>query len=202
MYSSGRAPAATPEQLRESKQSFKNAMAQFGVLDADMVDARRNKRKYKAAYFDNRSGGYYVVQKGHLYNRDELEAAKILALHGLQVVMQPEGDNSGGVSLRVSSSTGRNTYPEGLIGTLWYEQYSTSGLGSGHNSVYKGLRHAHEKGVDVAVIYDKNSKLHRADIMRGIARYKGLPTKTSKTEFKKIYIYNSKTPRRPAQRSL
>lgn len=190
MYSVGRAPAATAEQKKQSRRSFQNAMAKFGVLDADMVDARRNKRKYKAAYFDNHSGGYYVVQKGHLYDRHELEAAKIMALHGLQVVMQPEGEGNAGVSLKINPKTNHNTYPEGTIGSLWYEQYTASKFekNKGDNAIFRGLRHAHEKGVDIAVIYDKNSSLSRRDIIKGIQRYKSQKFSTPKTEFDKIYI--------------
>lgn len=43
MFTSGRAPSATPEQRSYAMASFKEAMARFGVLDADKADARRNK---------------------------------------------------------------------------------------------------------------------------------------------------------------
>lgn len=148
-------------------------MNRFGVLDADEVDADRNRRKYKAAYFDNHSGGFYVTQKGHIYHREELEAAKVLALHGLQIVMQPEGDGSGGVTLRVSSKTNANLYPEGRIGSVWYEQFTTNKLSQNPiNAAKNALSHAHKKGAEIAVIYDKQRVLHGVHIQQAVSHYK------------------------------
>lgn len=155
-------------------------MSEFGV------EMSANKKKQPACFFDNRSGGYYVTQQGHNYNKDELDAARYLALNGYQVIMQPEGDGSGGVSLRINMKTGSNTYPEGKIGNLWYEQFST--FVGGANAVKKGLIHAHGKSAEIAVIYDKGRKLHREDIEEGISRYKRQSTTTPKTLFSKILI--------------
>lgn len=166
-------------------------MAEFGVQNLDDVNLKnltrseRKKRKYQAAFFDNHSGGYYVCQKGHEYNREEIEAARYLALNGFRVKMQPEGDGSGGVSLRLSKRGG-NTYPEGKIGSLWYEQYSA--LGGAPMHVKRGIIHAHEKGVAIAVIYDKNLKLSRHAVDAGIRMYKTQPTTYPKSVQQVLYI--------------
>lgn len=201
MYAGGRAPKASVEEIMQSREEFQKAMNEFGVTDLDDVDRRRNKRKYKAAYFDNLSGGFYVMQKGHEYRKDEIEVAKALALHGLQVRLQPEGDGSGGVSLKINSKTGENTYPEGKIGQIFYEQYTTLKFTSSDGSkvILRGLKHANDKGASIAVIYDKTyrspRKLHMEDVAHGIRRYKGQPTDNPKMEFEKIYII-TKLPRR------
>ncbi len=199
MYPGGRAPKANAEDIEKSRAEFRKAMDEFGVADLDETHPRRNKRKFKAAYFDKHSGGFYVMQKGHEYQEDEITVAKVLALHGYQVRMQPEGDGSGGVSLKLSDN-GFPTYPDGLIGRIYYEQYTPKGFKAGNQSkaIKDGLIHVNDKGAPIAVIFDKSyqtpNKIHRNDISRGIARYKGQQTRRLKTQFQQILII-TKLPR-------
>lgn len=78
MYAGGRAPKANAEEIAKSRTEFRTAMDEFGVEDLDEKLPRRNKRKFKSAYFDNRSGGFYVMQKGHEYQEDEIIIARRL----------------------------------------------------------------------------------------------------------------------------
>jgi hypothetical protein len=196
IYTNGRAPKATKEELEQSRERFQSALREFGVVDIDDVERYRDSRQkkktrhqYRTAFFDKRSGGFYVTQKGHVYHREELEAAKHLAMNGYQVIMQPEGDGtSGAVSLKISKRGGK-TYPEGKIGDLWYEQYTPSKLSrNGVNAVYNGLSHAHEKSANIAVIYDAYKTLSSVDIKQGIENYKKREFSTPRTKFDKILV--------------
>lgn len=113
--------------------------------------------------------------------------------------MQPEGDNSGGVSLKLSEK-GFPTYPDGLIGRIYYEQYTPMSFKEGNQSkaIKDALKHVNDKGAPIAVIFDKSyqtrNRIHRNDIARGIAKYKGQPTNRPKTQFQKILVI-TKLPR-------
>lgn len=190
MHVAGRAPAASRDELEEAREQFGKAMRAFGVLDVGTVNdkvlpaSEKRKRIYQTAYFDKRSGGFYVCQKGHQYQKEEIEAARYLALNGYQVVMQPEGEGSRGVSLRLSKK-GYKTFPEGRIGSLWYEQYTP--MRGGADYVKQGLMHAHDKGASICVIYDRKLQISKVDVLRGIGKYNGQYVKQPKS-VKKVFI--------------
>lgn len=166
-------------------------MKRFGVVELDAENTKnispseRKKKEYKAAFFDNRSGGFYVCQKGHNYFKEEIEAARYLALNGYHVIMQPEGDGSGGISLRLAKS-GHKSYPEGKIGALWYEQYTP--LGGTVKQMKEGIMHAHEKGAEIAVLFDKYAKFNSTNIKDGMKRYRGQKTNHPKSVKKLLII--------------
>ena len=131
----------------------------------------RAKRGLASSFFDERSGGFYIAQEGHNYVAEELEAAKILAHHGYRVVLAPEDGREGSGCFRLIEN--KSPYAEGRIGSVWYEQYTPGVNGGGKNSIKNALWHAYEKGVPIALLYDKHGKTEGLNLEREIARHKG-----------------------------
>lgn len=126
----------------------------------------------KAAWFDNHSGGYYIMQPLHEFeegNYKEVSAARILASKGRHLILQNEGDGTGGVSLRVNKKTNKNTYPDGMVDRIWFEQYSTKN--ASNNSLKEAIDHAHIKGATIAVVYDVNNNITSEKIQKTINNY-------------------------------
>lgn len=145
------------------------------------------KYEIENSYFSESGLGAVLFQKGHNYHREEIDCAKILADNGFVVTLQPEDGT--GVSLKAGKNGGMS-YPEGKVDMYWFEQHTSNT--SGDNTVYKGLQHAHEKGAEIAVIYDEGGFLHRNNIQNGIDRYNMVKFRTPKTIFKAILVVSKK----------
>lgn len=154
------------EDLSAAYNEFEAAKAAFGVQS---MIGKTNKKK-PSAYFNKRTGGFYVMQKGHNFQQHEIDAARILAQHGYHVIMQPERKDIGGVSIRISGKGG-DTFPEGRIGSLWYEQFSSKL--SDNNAVKNSLIHAHNKGASIAVLFCRRNPLPPNEVTHGKKRYYG-----------------------------
>lgn len=173
--------ATDPQTLSDNYAAFERDKAEFGVQSI----AQKKHKGTPSAYFDKRTGGYYVLQEGHNFQPHEVEAAKILAKNGICVVMQPESEKKGGVSLRLSSK-GSKTFPEGKIGALWYEQLSSKL--SSHDEVKDALVHAHRKGASVAVLFCYAKHIQYGDITRGAKQYYGQSLEQKRVVEKLIVI--------------
>lgn len=175
---------ADPQIIRENYAAFEEAKAAFGVQSI----SKKKHNGAQSAYFDKRTCGFYVLQEGHNFQPHEIEAAKILARHGYCVTMQPESKEKGGISLR-RSPQGGETFPEGRIGALWYEQYSSGA--STNTDVKNSLKHAHKKGAIVAVLFCHSSPISSIEIERGLRRHYGQEYKESRTVKTLIVIAKS-----------
>lgn len=128
------------------------------------------------------------MQDGHNFQKPEIEAAKVLARHGYSVVLQPESKDKGGVSFRLGKNGG-DTFPEGRIGSLWYEQFTSQT--SSHLAVKNSLKHGHEKGVELALLFNSEAHIPLREIERGIRMYGGQSFKQQKTVTKFICVCRS-----------
>lgn len=112
---------------------------------------------YSDGYFSKESGGFYVVVKSRYpHKREEIEAARILADKGYKVYLQDE--------------VGSFSKGDGILFTFSYEQ-STPDKANGAHGVKKCLGHAKEKGVQIALIYDKYERFNEKIVNDGIAEY-------------------------------
>jgi len=132
------------------------------------------------------SGAYVLFEKGHEYHIEEIEAAKAMANHGINVIMENEGDPS-----RATAIDANNNYKfsEGVLSIerLTYEQSTRENLTTtAERSVKKALEHAKTKGSSVAVVYDRGGVLHRDDIRAGIKKYESF--KNNSHRFKAILV--------------
>lgn len=172
------------EQSKNSYNSFLRDKALYGVQSVE-------RRKYKgsqSAYYNKKSGGYYVMQNGHNFQKPEIEAARELAKHGYHVILQPESTEKGGVSLRLSGRGGE-TFPEGKIGTLWYEQYTSKSANT--TAVKNSLKHAHSKGAEISLLYCPKETMMPNDVQRGIRMYNGQQFRQPRTVEKLICIFKN-----------
>lgn len=115
------------------------------------------------------SGGSLLFAEGHNIVKEEIEAGRIMADKGYEVVLMPE---SGVDSIRKVARKGTAKFPDGTIDLISYEQKTPNptkigAIGRARN-VNKALEHAMKKGADIAFIYDKHKALHREDIDAGI----------------------------------
>ena len=125
--------------------------------------------QYSSGYFAVGKGGYYVVEKSpSKHKTEEVEAAKYLADVGYKVTLLNEAN--GGLHIKM---------PDGKIFTATYEQRTPES-----SPVISSLRHAAEKGAQVALIYDKNQIYHRRDIDAGIEEFE----KYRSYRFEKIIV--------------
>ncbi|MBP3537125.1 MAG: hypothetical protein J6J93_06245 [Muribaculaceae bacterium] len=132
------------------------------------------------------SGAYVLFEKGHTYHIEEIEAAQAMANHGINVIMENEGDPS-----RATAIDANNNYKfsEGVLAIerLSYEQSTRETLNTtAERSVKKALEHAKTKGSSVAVIYDRGGVFHRDDIRAGIKKYESF--KNNSHRFRAIFV--------------
>lgn len=135
------------------------------------------------------SGGSLLFSKEHNIVKEEIEAGRILADKGYEVVLTPEGTAD---SVLKMSKRGGYRFPEGTISLVSFEQKTPNpgkrdDAGRAQN-VKKALDHAAAKGAEIALIYDKNKALHRQDIGTGM----GLFEKRSDYRFKAVVTINAK----------
>ena len=115
------------------------------------------------------SGGSLLFSKEHNIVKEEIEAGRILADKGYEVVLTPEGTVD---SVLKVSKRGQYKFPEGTISLVTFEQKTpnpgrTDDVGRAQN-VKRALDHAAVKGAEIALIYDKHKVLHRQDISAGL----------------------------------
>lgn len=137
------------------------------------------------SYLDE-SGAYVLFEKGHTYHIEEIEAAQAMARHGINVIMENEGDPSRATAIDVNNNY---KFSEGVLSIerLSYEQSTRENLTTtAERSVKKALEHAKTKGSSVAVIYDRGGVLHRNDIQSGITKYESF--KNNSHRFKAILV--------------
>lgn len=124
------------------------------------------------SYFSDKSGGYLLQMKGHIFDEVEHEAMVHLANAGFAIVATPEGGKS---FITAIDKKGTPLYSDGLVMGNVFELKSPKPTETHQdaldNSVKKALNHAKNKGADVAVIYDKNGSYHRDNIERGLNNY-------------------------------
>lgn len=121
--------------------------------------------------FMSESGAYVLFEKGHEYHIEEIEAAQAMANHGINVIMEKEGDPARATAI---DPKGNFKFSEGTISLekLSYEQSTRTKIETAaETSVKKALEHARTKGASVAVIYDRGGVFHRGDIQAGIKKY-------------------------------
>nr|DAG36488.1 MAG TPA: hypothetical protein [Caudoviricetes sp.] len=137
------------------------------------------RRKYLNALSDSRyvpsrsylspSGGSLLFEKGHNVVKEEIEAGRLMADKGYEVVLTPEGGTD---TIRKVTKRGSEKFPDGTIDFISYEQKTPNPAKTDATSraknVNNALEHAMKKGADVAFIYDKHGVLHREDIDSGI----------------------------------
>ncbi|MCM1337719.1 MAG: hypothetical protein NC187_08195 [Candidatus Amulumruptor caecigallinarius] len=131
------------------------------------------------------SGAYVLFEKGHNFQAEEVEAAKVMADSGIIVKLTPENDIS---FASAKDPKGNPKYTDGKLSVHTYEQRTPNKInerGADH-TVNSALRHAASKNADVAVIYDKSGLLHRGDIQRGIQRYESYHQ--NKHRFKAVVV--------------
>ncbi|MBD5360716.1 MAG: hypothetical protein HDR87_08430 [Bacteroides sp.] len=133
------------------------------------------------------SGAYVLLEKGHQYHEDEMEAAIAMADSGIIVRLEKEGDPSRATRI---DEDGNFKFSEGTLSIerLTYEQSTrTSITTTAERSVKKALEHAKDKGSEICVIYDKGGVFHRNDIHAGIQLYESFKNNDSK-RFKSILV--------------
>lgn len=134
------------------------------------------------------SGGSLLFAKGHNIVKEEIEAGRILADKGYEVVLTPEGTAD---SVLKVSKRGGSKFPEGTISLVTFEQKTPNpgkrdDAGRAQN-VKKALDHGEAKGAEITLIYDKHKALHRQDISAGM----GLFEKHSDYRFKAVVTINA-----------
>lgn len=132
------------------------------------------------------SGAYVLFEKGHEYHIEEIEAAQAMANHGINVIMENEGDPSRATAIDANNNF---KFSEGVLSIekLSYEQSTRESLTTtAERSVKKALEHAKSKGSSVAVIYDRGGVFHRGDIQAGIKKYESF--RTNSHRFKAILV--------------
>lgn len=140
------------------------------------------------SYFSEVGGGYVLFHKGHNVDKNEIEAARIMADNGYAVELTPES----GVKF-MKKINGKEKYVDGKVSSIEYEQSTPhptrldqEGL---TRSVNNALEHAKSKGAEVALIYDKFNSYHRGDIDRGIKRFE---SNNPSYRFKAIVTVNTR----------
>lgn len=132
------------------------------------------------------SGAYVIFHKGHNYDANEIEAAKIMADNGIIVHLTSEKDISQATATFINKkgetvhkfSDGRlsmdmNSYEQSTRSTLVKKNKKAQST-----VVKDALEHAKDKKARIAVLYDKAGTLRRSDIRRGIRRYEGFANNT------------------------
>lgn len=124
----------------------------------------------KRSYLPPNGSGYLLYQNGHKYHIEEVEVGKALADKGYKVVLRPEGIEAYATAY---TKDGTPKYAEGTISSILYDQ-KTVGLDMKNavNNVNNAIKHAREKGANIALIYDRNGLMHRNYISAGMAEYK------------------------------
>lgn len=197
-------------EIRNSHEEFLYNLKRLGVSkDVEKAQGKqkkrknRNKRNYykelrqdRPAWFDKKTGGYYIMQQGHEYGRGtrlEVEAAKLLASLGHKVILQPEGDGKGGISFRLNRK-GNNGYSEGTIDSIYYEQFSSPKEQA--EGVFQSVDHGHEKGVSTALLYNTSPMPLTDEVIKeGLKQYRDQIYSHTKTV--KFLLILRKTKKRP-----
>lgn len=141
----------------QSVSDFKNALSS-------------GKYNTELSYLPPTGSGSMLYQNGHNYHIEEIEVGRALADKGYKVILTPEGIEAYATAF---TKDGRPKYSEGTISGILYDQKTTeSNVTNFTNNVDHAIKHARDKGAEVALIYDRYGKMHRQDIENGMKKYK------------------------------
>lgn len=165
---------------RQKEMNF--AIAEFMAYTSnENVDAEKS-------FVNTETGCYTIVFKNHNPHPEEIEAAHILNENGYDVQLRPEGEYPFAVSKRIKK--GNKNYVDGIVqGEYDYEQHTPE---SEKNAVYKGLRHARDKGAKLPVIYDKKINIHKADVESGLVMFHSAYGNRAKEYFDTFLVIDHK----------
>ena len=145
----------------QSVSDFKNALSS-------------GKYNTELSYLPPTGSGSMLYQNGHNYHIEEIEVGRALADKGYKVILTPEGIEAYATAF---TKDGRPKYSEGTISGILYDQKTTeSNVTNIVNNVDNAIKHAHDKGAEIALIYDRYGKMHRQDIENGMKKYKKFDT--------------------------
>lgn len=141
----------------QSVSDFNNAM-KSGDYDIDL------------SYLPPIGNGTMLYQRGHNFHIEEVEVGRALANKGYKIILTPEGIEAYATAF---TKDGRPKYSEGKISGILYDQKTVeSNVTNFINNVDNAIKHAHDKGSEIALIYDRYGKMHRNDIENGMSKYK------------------------------
>ena len=175
-YGGTRVVTPTTKNKAAAKSDYKKALS-GGKFDKDL------------SYFSEKTGASALYMHGHNYHETEIEAAKILADNGYNVVLTPENHNA---YISKIDKKGNPKFVDGTVSLYTYEQSTPlpsnktqEGLAKSINNT---IQHARDKNAQIAVIYDKYNSYHREDINRGMKMFES----KNKYRVKAVLTINTK----------
>lgn len=135
-----------------------------------------------------------MYMRGHNYIKEEIDASRILADNGYNILMTPEDSRNGGLWIS-SIRKGQPKFADGRINGAVYEQSTIDSHAVNIPGAFnKALDHAVEKGVRVAVSYDPYDKSKDADVLKGIEKFSSYPRNRGKV--KTLFVVRRKEVKR------
>lgn len=173
-------------------------------------ERRKNRLAYESAtrsskyvaehcYYSTMGGGNVLFMRGRNHDPDEVTVAKVFADSGYNVLMTPE---NGGIWISKRNRFGRLKYADGILNGRKYEQRTIAGeIENPVQKVNNILNHCLDKGVRIAVGYDKSNQLSRESVRQGIEKFTSYPRNARSIDClfiisadKKLYRHDIKNP--------
>lgn len=127
------------------------------------------------SFVDSKTGVYLAYMQGHEYHEEELEVARAMVKHGINVVLTPEGSGHEMYATNIIQRKDGNVkykYSEGKLSIYTYEQKTPKEIVDTKDiTVANAIKHANSKRSDIAVLYDRYDLFNRNDIEQGMKYY-------------------------------